>query len=152
LINELEAGLSCVTKYDGIYHRVFIKELDPYKCVLLYVDYGTTEEINRDGQQFKYLLKHFAELPAMCLACRLDDIFFLPHDTRWPENTYNEVYMLCQHGPFFIEPKSYLNGLLTIRILDADQRALNDIVIESKLAVKTKNFLIDFCLLNMFFR
>lgn len=71
----------------------------------------------------------------MCLACRLDDVYFLPNDTQWLTSTYNDVYMLCQHGPFFIEPKGYLNGLLTIRVLDADERTLNDIVIESKLAV-----------------
>jgi hypothetical protein len=107
-----------------------------YKCVLIYVDYGTTEEINKGEQQFKYLLKHFAELPCMAIACRLDDVCFLPDEKQWLPNTYNEVYSLCQHGPFFIQPIGYMNGLVTIRILDADERSLNDIVVESKLAVR----------------
>lgn len=72
----------------------------------------------------------------MAIACRLDDISFLPDDNHLLPETYTEVYALCQHGPFFIEPTGYLNGLLTIRILDANQRSLNDIVVESKLAVR----------------
>jgi len=71
----------------------------------------------------------------MAIACRLDDVSFIPDDNHWSSDTYNEVYALCQHGPFFIEPTGYINGLLTIRILDADERSLNDIVVESKLAV-----------------
>lgn len=140
IVQEIETGLACVTKYDGIYHRVFIKEIDLSKCVIVYVDYGTTVEINRDEQQFKYLLNHFAELPQMALACRLDDIYFLPNDQQWLQNTYNEVHSLCQHGPFFIEPTGYLNELLTIRILDADGRSLNDIVVEWQLAVRNEIF------------
>ncbi len=140
IINNIETGLSCVTKYDGIYHRVFIKESDLYKCVLVYVDYGTTEEINKNDQQFKYLLNHFAELPRMAIACQLDDVYFLD-DNQWSLNTYNEIYSLCQYGPFFIEPVGFINGLLTIRILDADQRSLNDIVVELKLAVRNLRIL-----------
>lgn len=136
IVNHIETGLSCVTKYDGTYHRVFIKESDLYKCVIVYVDYGTTEEITKTDQQFKYLLKHFAELPCMALACRLDNISFLPDDNHWLPETYKEVYELCQYGPFFIEPTGHMNGLITIRILDADGRSLNDIVVESKLAVR----------------
>jgi len=71
----------------------------------------------------------------MAIACRLDDVCFIPDDNHWSPDTYSEVYTLCQHGPFFIEPTGYVNGLLTIRILDADERSLNDIVVESKLAV-----------------
>ncbi|UJR30988.1 hypothetical protein I4U23_018499 [Adineta vaga] len=136
IIKNLEAGLACVTQYDDAYHRVFIKETDLYKCVIVYIDYGTTEEINKDDQQFKYLLNHFAELPCMALACRLDDVYFLPDDNRWSLETYNEVYALCKNGPFFIEPTGYLNGLLTIQILDSDNRSLNDILVELNFAVK----------------
>ncbi|CAF5184322.1 unnamed protein product, partial [Rotaria magnacalcarata] len=45
IINNIETGLSCVTTYDGTYHRAFIKESDLYKCVIVYVDYGTTKEV-----------------------------------------------------------------------------------------------------------
>lgn len=128
-----------MTKYDGIYHRVFIKEIDPSKSTVIYVDYGTTVTINRDEQQFKYLLNHFAELPQMAIACRLDDIYFLPNDHQWSPHTYNEVYVLCQHGPFFIEPTGRFNELITIRIVDADGRSLNDIVVELQLAVRIKH-------------
>ena len=120
-----------------MYHRVFIREIDLYKCVIVYIDYGTTEEINKDEQQFKYLLNHFAELPCMAIACRLDDLFFPPDDTHWPPETYNEVYALCKDGPYFIEPTGYLNGLLAIRILDAHNTCLNDILVELKLAVRS---------------
>ena len=96
--------------------------------------------INRNEQQFKHLLNHFAELPQMAIACRLDDIYFLPNDHQWSPNTYNEVYVLCQHGPFFIEPTGYFNERLTIRIVDADGRSLNDIVVESQLAVRIEIF------------
>ncbi|CAF3823782.1 unnamed protein product, partial [Rotaria sp. Silwood1] len=136
IINNIETGLSCVTTYDGIYHRAFIKESDLYKCVIVFVDYGTIKEVNKDEQQFKYLLKHFAELPCMAIACRLDDISFIPDDNNLLPDTYNELYTLCKDGPFFIEPTGYMNGLLTIRILDADEQCLNDIVVQSKLAVK----------------
>ncbi|CAF0879194.1 unnamed protein product [Rotaria sordida] len=136
IINNIETGLSCVTTYDGIYHRAFIKESDLYKCVIVYIDYGTTKEVNKDEQQFKYLLKHFAELPCMAIACRLDDISFIPNDNNLLPDTYNEIYTLCKDGPFFIEPTGYINGLLTIRILDADEQCLNDIVVQLKLAVK----------------
>jgi hypothetical protein len=78
----------------------------------------------------------------MSIACRLDDICFLPNDNQLPLSTYNEMYALCQHGPFFIEPTGYINGLLTIRILDADERSLNDIVVELKLAVRFFEFLL----------
>ena len=73
----------------------------------------------------------------MSIACRLDDVCFLPDDNQWSLDTYNEIYALCKDGPFFIEPMGFLNGLLKIRILDADERCLNDIVVELKLAVKT---------------
>ncbi|CAF2762560.1 unnamed protein product [Rotaria sp. Silwood2] len=136
IVNNIEAGLSCVTTYDGIYHRAFIKESDLYKCVIIYVDYGTTKEVNKDEQQFKYLLKHFAELPCMAIACRLDDISFIPNDNNLLPDTYNEIYTLCKDGPLFIEPTGYMNGLLTIRILDADEQCLNDIVVQLELAVK----------------
>ena len=136
IIKNLEAGLSCVTQYDHAYHRVFIKETDLYRCVIVYIDYGTVEEINKEDRQFKYLLNHFAELPCMTIACRLDDVYFLPDDTQWAPDTYNEVYQLCKNTPFFIEPTGRLNGLLTIRIFDADNRSLNDIVIEWNLAVR----------------
>ena len=138
IVQEIETGLACVTKYDGAYHRVLIKENEPSKCVIVYVDYGTTVEINRDEQQFKHLLNHFSQLPQMALACRLDDIYFLPNDQQWLPNTYNEVYILCQHGPFFIERTGYFNELLTIRILDADERCLNDIVVDLQLAVRSE--------------
>ncbi|CAF3519706.1 unnamed protein product [Rotaria socialis] len=140
IINNIETGLSCVTTYDGTYHRAFIKESDLYKCVIVYVDYGTTKEVNKDEQQFKYLLNHFAELPCMAISCRLNDISFIPDDTNWLPETYNEVYTLCKDGPFFIEPTGYLNGLLTIRILDADGQCLNDILVQLKLAVNTSTF------------
>jgi hypothetical protein len=107
--------------------------------VIIYVDYGTIKEINKDEQQFKYLLKHFAELPCMSIACRLDDVCFIPDDDQWTLDTYNEVYTLCKDGPFFIEPTGYMNGLVTIRILDADERCLNDIVVELKLAVRSSS-------------
>ncbi|CAF1193535.1 unnamed protein product [Adineta ricciae] len=136
IIKDLEAGLSCVTQYDHAYHRVFIKETDLYRCVIVYIDYGTVEEINKEDRQFKYLLNHFAELPCMAIACRLDDVYFLPDDTQWAPDTYKEVYQLCKNTPFFIEPTGRLNGLLTIRIFDADNRSLNDLVIEWNLAVR----------------
>jgi hypothetical protein len=71
----------------------------------------------------------------MAIACRLDDICFIPDDNQWSSDTYNEVYALCKDGPFFIEPTGYMNGLLTIKVLDADERCLNDILVEIKLAV-----------------
>jgi hypothetical protein len=71
----------------------------------------------------------------MAIACRLDDICFIPDDNQWSPDTYSELYMLCKDGPFFIEPIGSVNGLLAIKILDADGRCLNDIVVELKLAV-----------------
>lgn len=139
IIRNIDAGLSCVTKYDGVYHRVFIKESDLYKCVVTYVDYGTTEEINKDEQQFKYLLNHFAELPCMAVACRLDDLSFMSDDMHWSPETYSEVFALCKDGPFFIEPTGHLNGLLTIRVLDSQETCLNDILVDLKLAVSGRH-------------
>ena len=128
--------MPCVTKYNGVYHRVFIQESDLYKCFVIYVDYGTAVEMDKNQQEFKCLLQHFAELPRMAIACRLDDVSFLPDDGRWSPDAYHEVCTLCKDGPFFIEPTGELNGLVTIRICDVDNRSLNDIVVELKLAVR----------------
>ena len=75
----------------------------------------------------------------MAIACRLDNISFIPDDNNLSPNVYNQLYTLCKDGPFFIEPTGYMNELLTIRVLDADMQCLNDIVVELKLAVR--NFL-----------
>lgn len=104
--------------------------------MIVYVDYGTTEEIQKDEQEFKYLLNHFAELPCMAIACRLHDICFSLSGQHWSTETYEEIYKLCKNGPFFIEPVDSTDGLLNIRVLDADERCLNDIVLEFNLAVR----------------
>ena len=75
----------------------------------------------------------------MAIACRLDNISFIPNDNNLSLNAYNQVYTLCKDGPFFIEPTGYMNELLTIRVLDANEQCLNDIIVELKLAVR--NFL-----------
>jgi hypothetical protein len=136
IVKSVEKGLCCVTKFDGIYHRVFIKESDAYRCVIVYVDYGTIEEITKDQQEFKYLLNYFAELPCMTIACRLHDLCFSLSRQHWSNTTYEEIYKLCKNGPFFIEPVDCTDGLLNIRILDADDRCLNDVVLELNLGVR----------------
>lgn len=73
----------------------------------------------------------------------IDDIYFLPIRSTMVTEDHNEVHSLCQHGPFFIEPTGYLNELLTIRILDADGRSLDDIVVEWQLAVTERSSLIE---------
>ena len=139
IVDRVETGLACVTTFHDVYHRAFIKESDAYRCVILYVDYGTTEEVNKNEREFKYLLNHFAELPCMTLSCRLDDVFFLPHDQQWSLEAYQEVLSLCQGGPYFIEHTGVRHGLQTIRILDADRQCLNEMIIDSRLAVTTRN-------------
>lgn len=76
----------------------------------------------------------------MAIACRLDKISFIPDDNHWLPETYNEVYTLCKDGPFFIEPIGYINGLLSIRVLDADEQCLNDMLVQLKLAVRNFSF------------
>lgn len=150
IVDQIETGLVCVTTFHDVYHRAFIKETDSFRCVILYVDYGTIEEVNKDQREFKYLLNHFAELPCMSLSCRLDDVFFLPHDNHWSSEAYQEIISLCQGGPYFIEHTGFRDGLLTIRILDADRQCLNDMIIESKLAVKQTSSLSSSDLLLFF--
>lgn len=135
MVEQVETGLACVTTFHGVYHRAFIKETDVDRCVIVYVDYGTIEEVDKNQRTFKHLLHHFAELPCMALDCRLDDVFLLPDDHGWSPEAYQEVSILCQGGPYFIEHTGMRDGLLTVRILDADHQCFNDMLIDWKFAV-----------------
>ena len=127
--------LACVTKYEGVYHRVYIKENHPSNYVIAYVDLGVIKEVKQGEVQFKYLLNYFATMPCMAIACRLVDVEFKLNNYQMPPEIYKELYALFQGGPFFVQPDSQDNGIFYVKIFDADHRCLNDVVVEKGLAV-----------------
>jgi len=103
--------------------------------VIIYVDLGLTEEVEKTNVQFKHLLKCFATLPRMAIACRLVNIEFKLNNYQIPPEIYKELNDLCQSGPFYVDAYDQVNGVLNVKIYDADQRCLNDIVVKKGLAV-----------------
>ncbi|CAF4858862.1 unnamed protein product [Rotaria socialis] len=133
-VHKVAAGLPCVSKYEEVYHRVYIKENHLSKCVIIYVDLGITEEVQVDEVQFKYLLKYFATLPALAIPCRLAGIEYKLNNHEMALETYKELNDLRQTGPFYIEPCEASNGTLLAKLYDVDERCLNDIIVEKGLA------------------
>jgi len=128
-------GLACVNRYEGVYHRVFIKENHLSTYVIIYVDLGLTEVVKADEVQFKHLLNYFGTLPCMAIACRLQGIEFKLNNYRMPPETHKELNALCRGGPFYVKPYDQVNGVLVVEIFDADRRCLNNVFVEKGLAV-----------------
>ncbi|CAF1002371.1 unnamed protein product, partial [Didymodactylos carnosus] len=145
IVNNLETDVAYVTIYSELYCRVLIRELDPNKCVVSYVDYGFEEEIG--NQQFKYLLDCFADLPAIAMQCRLYNIRLSATDKSSP-TIRQQLINLCENGPFYIKPKCYLYGNLCVEIYDADNTCLNDIIIQHNIGVKQVDEKNKFCALH----
>jgi len=103
--------------------------------MIIYVDLGLTEAVEKTKVQFKHLLTYFATLPRMAIACRLLDIEFKLNNCQIPPEIYKELNDLCQSGPFYVDAYDQVNGVLNVKIYDADQRCLNDIVVEKGLVV-----------------
>jgi len=103
--------------------------------VVTYVDLGVTEEVEKAEVQFKHLLNYFATLPRMAIACRLVGIEFKLNDYRMSSEVYQELNILCQGGPFNVEPYGQVDDVLNVKIFDADQCYLNDVVVKKGLAV-----------------
>ncbi|CAF3443228.1 unnamed protein product [Rotaria socialis] len=133
-VHKVAAGLPCVSKYEEVYHRVYIKENHLSKCVIIYVDLGITEEVQVDEVQFKYLLKYFATLPALAIPCRLAGIEYKLNNHEMALETYKELNDLRQTSPFYIEPCEASNGTLLVKLYDVDESCLNDIIVEKGLA------------------
>ncbi|CAF4478135.1 unnamed protein product, partial [Rotaria sp. Silwood2] len=133
-VDNISTGLACVTKYEGIYHRVVIKENHISTCIIICVDLGITEKVQVDEVHFKHLLNHFASLPCLAIPCRLLDIEFKHIDYQMSPETYKELSNLCQSGPFFVESYGQVNGMLNVKIFDLDRLCLNDIVVQKGLA------------------
>ncbi len=124
-----------MSKFEGIYHRVYVKESLPSTYVIIYVDLGLTAEFDKTGVQFKHLLNYFAKLPCMAIACHLVGIEFKLNNYQMPPEIYRKLNDLCQSGPFYVEPYGQVNGVLNVKIFDADQNCLNDIAVKQGLAV-----------------
>jgi hypothetical protein len=135
VVKEVAPGLACVSKYEGVCHRVLIKENHVTTYVIVYIDLGITEEVNKTDVQFKHLLVHFSTLPRIAIACRLADIEWELQNYQMSLEAYNELNSLCQGGPFFVEHDGEVNGLLNVKIYDIDEQCLNDVVIDKGLAV-----------------
>lgn len=126
----------CVSKYEGIYHRVFIRENHVSKCVITYVDLGLTEEVHLVENQFKRLLNYFAQLPCLAIPCYLMDIQFKPDNKFSISNeTHKKLYNILQPGPFSVEICGKINDVLNVKIFDDDQYCLNDTIVNRGLAV-----------------
>jgi hypothetical protein len=105
------------------------------KYVIKYVDLGLTEEIKAAEGQFKHLLNYFAVSPYMAIPCRLAGIEFKLDNHQMSTETYKELCTLCRGDSFFVEPFEQVDDVWYVKIFDIDQRCLNDIVIEKRLAV-----------------
>jgi hypothetical protein len=135
-VETIKTGLACVSKLDEVYHRVLIKENHVSTYVVAYVDLGMTEEMKMGKVQFKHLLNYFASLPCMAITCRLMGVHFKLINYQTPPEIYKELSALCQGGSsFFVEPYNQINEIWGVKIYDADQCCLNDIVVEKGLAV-----------------
>jgi hypothetical protein len=145
-----------VCKFEEVYHRVYIKENHPSKYVITYVDLGLTEEMAKAEVHLKYLLKYFSAFPRMAIACRLVGIEFKLNNYIMPPEIYKELNALCQSGPFYVEPYGQVDGVLHVKIYDADKLCLNDIVVEKGLAVYKAHmhyyFLVIYCVSFSFLR
>ena len=73
-VEDACVGRAYISKYEGTYHRVFIKAMDISTYESMCVDVGLTEKVKRSEAQCKYLLNYFAEPPAMAIVCNLADI------------------------------------------------------------------------------
>ncbi|CAF2261582.1 unnamed protein product [Rotaria magnacalcarata] len=134
IVHKVAAGLPRVSKYEEVYHRVYIKENHFLKCVITYVDLDMTEEVQVNKVQFKYLLKYFAALPALAIPCRLADIEYKLNNHEMTLETYKELNDLRQTGPFYIEPCKTSNGALLVKLYDVDESCFNDIIVGKGLA------------------
>lgn len=135
MVKEVSIGLACVSKFEGLYHRVYIKENHVITYVIIYVDLGITEEVKKTEVQFKHLLVYFSTLPRIAIPCRLIGIELKLENYEMPPETYKELNYLCQGGPFFVEPDGQVDGVLHVKIFDVDQLCLNDFVVKKGLAV-----------------
>ena len=59
LVKDIVPGLACVTKFDGAYYRISVKENHPLKCLIMYIDLGIVAEVDKNEIQLKHLLNYF---------------------------------------------------------------------------------------------
>jgi hypothetical protein len=140
LVKEIVIGQACVSKFEGVYHRVYIKENHMATCVIIYVDLGITEEVKKTEMQFKHLLVYFSALPRIAMACRLVGVEWKLTNYEMSPEIYKELNALCQGGPFYVQLDEHVNDVLNVRIFDADGHCLNDAVVQRGLAVYTLIF------------
>ena len=124
-----------MSKYEEVYHRVYIEANHAFEYVVMYVDLGLTEVVKTAEVQFKHLLNYFAEVPCMTIACRLQGVEFKLKNDQIPFETYSELRSLCLGTSFFVEASEQMHNIWNVKIFDVDERSLNDIVVEKGLAV-----------------
>lgn len=138
LVKDVVPGLACVNEHGGAYRRISVKEDHLQKWLVTYVDLGMTVEINKNEMQLKHLLNYFAEPPCMTMATRLAGVEFKLDSYQIPSGTLEQLRIMCQAGPFYVEPHDRMNGVLFVKIFDDQKRCLNDAVITQGLAVYTE--------------
>ena len=122
-------------KYEGVYHRVYIKENHISKYSIIYVDIGLTEEVQAVENQFKYLLTYFAAVPCIAIPCCLMGVEFKLNNYRMPAETYRVLCDLCRRDSFLVQPYNQVGDIWSVKIVDIDQRCLNDIIVQKGLGV-----------------
>jgi hypothetical protein len=155
IVGRIEIGSAYVTKYQYFYHRIQIDNIEQDCLSIFYVDFGTRKKIQRNQCQFRYLLNHFAELPCMAIACRLDGIrFSFNNDLQRSISIGEYVHKLCDNGPLMIERTNKIDEYLIVRILDQNRNCLNDVLVDRRYAVRFtwQCLLIETCSIFKFYR
>ncbi|UJR24461.1 hypothetical protein I4U23_005837 [Adineta vaga] len=143
VVNDVHVGLGYVGKYENVYHRLYIKEIRPLTYMIVYIDLGLEEEIQKSEIKLKYLLNYFSQYECLVIACRLHGIEYKLENHEMPLKTYDQLKYLCRGGPFQIQPCGQFNGILNVKIYDHDNQCLNDLLVQrgfafsSSLEVKT---------------
>ena len=127
-----------MSKYDEVYHRTIIKEIQSCKYVVQYVDIGLTMIIEKSDKQFKYLLNCFAECFCIAIPCYLAGIEFKLQNSQMPFETYQKLKNAFKSpGPFFILPYKQVNKVLHVQIYDYYEQCLNTLLVQEGLAVNS---------------
>lgn len=135
LVKDIVPGLACVTKFDGAYYRISVKENHPLKCLIMYIDLGIVAEVDKNEIQLKHLLNYFGEYPCMAIATRLFGVEFKLNNYQIPQETLIQLKNICQSGPYHVEPHNRMDDILYVKIFDNQRQCLNDFLLAQGLAV-----------------
>jgi hypothetical protein len=134
-MRNVAAGRACVTKYQDIYHRVYVVARDHSNALVHYVDFGLTALVRVEHTPFKQLLEHFTLLPRMSIECRLLDIDFQLVNGHISDAHRRQFLCLCQVDVWLFEVHSKNGETIDVRTRNVDGRCLSDELVARGIAV-----------------